>query len=473
MRKIARIISLLPLTIAAAILLAPGGASIVGGQTNGAEQGGKLVLVADVTGAIGPAAVRFVEQSIEAAQERRAELLVLRMNTPGGLVTSMRDMIEDIIASPVPVAAYVAPPGARAASAGTYILYATHIAAMSPGTNLGAATPIQVGGLPSLPSRDDGDGDGDNDGDGTQESAPQDAAKAKAVNDAIAFIRSLAELRGRNAEWAERAVREAATLSAEGALRNNVIEFIASDLEDLVEQADGRTVTVGNAERTLSTGGARIERLEPGVINEILALITNPNVALILMMIGIYGLIFEFANPGTIGPGVIGVICLILGLYALNQLPLDYAGLALVILGVIFMTIEAFTPAFGVFGIGGLAAFVIGASMLIDTDVPAYQLSWTVIAAMAIASGLILILLLGYMWRTFRSPVQTGVDHLRGQEAEVLDWSGREGHVWLDGERWNAKGDRAFATGERVRVKRLDGITLLVEAGVAGDRTAR
>jgi len=480
---LARIFRFLPFLLAAAILLTLSPQSSVHGQQGSTGSGGDLVLVADVTGAIGPASVQFVEKAIETASERQADLLVLRMNTPGGLVTSMRDMIEDIIASPVPIAGYVAPPGARAASAGTFIIYATHVAAMAPGTNLGAATPIQMGGAPQLPSpggdgSDDNTGDGEESGNGgeegesEQQTTPEEPAKAKALNDAIAFIRSLAELRGRNAEWAEKAVRQAATLSAEAARQENVVDFVAADLEALLLAVDGRTVTVGNSERTLSTADARVEQLEPSVINEILALITNPNVALILMMIGVYGLIFEFANPGTIGPGVIGVICLILGLYSLNQLPLDYAGLALITLGVIFMTVEAVTPAFGVFGVGGLVAFVIGATMLVDTEVPAYQLSWSVIGGITIASGAILILVVGYVWRAYRHPVVIGKDQFRGQNAEVLEWSGHEGQVWLYGERWLASSEQPLNEGDTVRVKKVDGMRLLVERAPA-DGAAR
>lgn len=460
---------LLSFAIIAAILLCAAGTSLVYGQTGRIRTEGRLVLVADLTGAIGPASVRFVEKSIDTANDRQAELLVLRINTPGGLVTSMRDMIEDIIAAPLPVIGYVAPPGARAASAGTYIIYATHVAAMAPGTNIGAATPIQLGGLPSLPSPGEQEGKKKDDTSKDESSdqppkdlMPEDPGKAKAVNDALAFIRSLAELRGRNVEWAEKAVRQAATLSAEGALEQNVVEILADDLDALLQALDGHRVMVGKDERILSTAGARIEQLQPGFISGLLAIITNPNVALILMMIGVYGLIFEFANPGSIGPGVVGVICLILGLYALNQLPLDYAGLALIILGLIFMTIEAFTPSFGVFGFGGITAFIIGATVLIDTDIPAYQISRSVIAGMAIASGAILIVLLGYVLRAARHPVRTGREGIAGQEAEVIDWSGREGHVWLAGERWHAKSNDTLMEGDKVHVQRLDGITLQV-----------
>ncbi len=439
---------------------------------------GRLVLIADVVGPIGPATARFVDNAIKTAQEREAEALVLRMNTPGGLVTSMRDIIASILGSPVPVIGYVAPPGAHAASAGTYILYATNVAAMAPGTNIGAATPVQVGGggFPGLsPQKKETPADqkeGEEKGkDGeSAKKAPTNAMEAKATNDAVALIQSLAELRGRNAEWAEQAVREAATLSATKAAEMHVIDFVAADLPALLDKADGRKVIAGSAERTLHTKGATVEQIERGFVTELLGVLSNPNVAFILMLIGIYGLIFELANPGSIGPGLLGVICLVLAFYALNQLPLDYAGLALVVLGIGFMVAEAVTPSFGAFGVAGLAAFVIGSIMLIDTDEPAFQLSWTVIASTAIVSGALLVLVLGYVWRSHRRPVEIGPQHLIGSHAEVLDWSGDEGHVWAEGERWSAYGKVSLSQGDTVRIKGLRGLT--VEVAPLHRRTA-
>ncbi len=454
------------LLVAAAVFVNIVQPAFVRGQTDPSASGAKLVLVANLTGAIGPASANFLDKAISTANERQAEMLVLRINTPGGLVTSMREMISAIIASHRPVIGYVAPSGAHAASAGTYILYATHVAAMAPGTNIGAATPIELGGLPGLPSPLPGEGEKkepQKGGEPQQKTlTPSEAPNAKAVNDAVALIRSLAELRGRNADWGEKAVRQAATLTAEGALAEHVIEIIAPDMDALLKALDGRRVKIGNSERSLSTSNVRIEQLEPGVVSKLLAIVTDPNVALILMMIGIYGLIFEFINPGSFAPGVIGTICLIIGLYSLNQLPLDYAGLGLILFGIILMTAEAFIASFGVLGIGGIAAFVIGAAMLIDTDVPAYQISWNVIAGTAIASGALLILMLGYVWRAQRKPIRTGRDRLSGVTAEVLDWSGHEGHVWAVGERWQAASGEEFNAGDTVRVQKLDGLTLLV-----------
>jgi len=468
----------LVMLVAAQVLLTGGD----GRPRAATASGDRVALVIGVEGAIGPATTRHVERALEAAAERGAEVVILQLNTPGGLATSMRDIITAILASPVPVVGYVAPPGAHAASAGTYILYATGIAAMAPGTNIGAATPVQIGGLPGLPSpaekKPEAEGESEKEG---SDKAPGEAAEpsekdppasggagdamtAKATNDAIAYIRSLAELNGRNAEWAEAAVREAATLSAAGALEQGVIDLVAADLEELLERIDGREVTVGRARQTLATSGLVVETFEPDFLTRALAVLSNPNVAFILMMIGVYGLIFELANPGSIGPGVVGTICLLLGLYALNQLPLDYAGLALLVLGIALMVAEAFTPTFGVLGAGGLVAFTIGAAILVKSDVPAFQISWTTIAASTATSGALLVFLLGYVWRAHRHAVVTGSESLVGSRAEVLDWHDGQGHVWAQGERWAARGAGPIAPGGAVRVTRQDSLTLVVAA---------
>ncbi|MFQ5566966.1 MAG: nodulation protein NfeD [Paracoccaceae bacterium] len=465
---------------AAALMLA---ASAVLGQATDQPRPSRIALLAAIEGPIGPATTRHVEKVIEAAAERNAEVLILRLYTPGGLADSMREIITEILGSEIPVIGYVAPPGAHAASAGTYILYATHVAAMAPGTNLGAATPVQLGGLPGTPSpadekpggkpgdgggsggdadRDESEGESDPD-DGIGSLAPAEAMNAKATNDAVAFIRSLAEMHGRNADWAERAVREAASLSSAQALEQGVIDLVADDVDALLAAVDGRTVSIGGAERVLATRGLPVERLEQDAITRLLGVLSNPNVALMLMMIGIYGIIFEFMNPGSVVPGVVGAIALTLALYSLNQLPLDYAGLALVGLGVAFMVAEAFTPAFGILGFGGLVAFVIGAAMLVDTEEPAYQVSWWVIGTMAALSGAVLILLLGFTLRSYRRPAVSGAARVIGAEARVLDWSDGGGHVWAAGERWQANAECELAPGDPVRVRRIDGLTLVVD----------
>ncbi|MCA1545521.1 nodulation protein NfeD [Bradyrhizobium sp. BRP19] len=422
-----------------------------------AEESKRVALVVSIDGAIGPASASYVREALATASERRAEVVLLRMNTPGGLNSSMREIIADVLASHVPVIGYVAPSGAHAASAGTYILYATHIAAMAPGTNIGAATPVQIGGpLPGLPS-----GTPDKDGKDKKDE-PKDAMTAKATNDAVAFIRSLAELRNRNAEWAERAVREAATLSANGALEAHAIDLVARDQAELLRQVDGRVVELaGGRTQRLATKDAVVEAIEPGQISRFLAVITNPNVAFILLMVGIYGLIFEFMSPGAVAPGVIGAICLLIGLYALNLLPINYAGLALMLVGLVLLTVEAFNPTV-VVGFGGIIAFVLGAMMLFRSEAPGYQLSWWVIGTTAVVFSGFALIVLGSLRRARKAPALVGAQAMRGLPAEVLDWNGNEGHVFAHGERWQARGAETFKPGETVEVANVVDLTLLI-----------
>ena len=420
---------------------------------------GRHVASISVTGAIGPATAKYVRDTLLTASPQNVEAVILRLNTPGGLATSMREIIADVLASPVPVIGFVAPAGAHAASAGTYILYATHVAAMAHGTNLGAATPVQIGGPPALPSPEqpkDKDG-ADRGGSGTK-----DAMSAKMTNDAVAFIRSLAELRHRNADWAEVAVREASSLSSQAALDKGVIDLVAQTPEELLARVDGREVQVLGERRRLATAGLPVRPQEPSWLIRLLATITDPNVAFILMIVGVYGLIFEFSNPGAVAPGVIGAICLVLGLYALNMLPVDYTGLALMLLGLAFLVAEAFNPTV-VLGLGGLVAFLLGAMMLIDTDAPEFQLSWTVIGGAMLASIGLLSLTLGYVWRTRHQPVRTGASAMLGQTAEVLDWAGQEGHVLALGERWQARASQVLTQGEHVRITGIEGLMLEVQ----------
>ncbi|UWU89723.1 nodulation protein NfeD [Bradyrhizobium sp. CB1015] len=422
-----------------------------------AEESGRVALVVSIDGAIGPASASYVREALATASERRAEVVLLRMNTPGGLNSSMREIIADVLASPIPVIGYVAPSGAHAASAGTYILYATHIAAMAPGTNIGAATPVQIGGpLPGLPSgTPDKDGKDKKDG-------PKDAMTAKATNDAVAFIRSLAELRNRNVDWAEKAVREAATLSANGALEAHAIDLVARDQAELLRQADGRVVELaGGRTQRLATKDAVVEAIEPGRVSRFLAVITDPNVAFILLMVGIYGLLFEFMSPGAVAPGVVGAICLLIGLYALNLLPINYAGLALMLVGLVLLTVEAFNPTV-VVGFGGIIAFVLGAMMLFRSEAPGYQLSWWVIGTTAVVFSGFALIVLGSLRRVRKAPALVGAQAMRGLPAEVLDWNGNEGHVFAHGERWQARGAETFKPGETVEVANVVDLTLLI-----------
>jgi membrane-bound serine protease (ClpP class) len=443
---------------------------LVSVSLSGAGAGGSAVLL-DIKGPIGPATSDYVVRGLDKAEERGAELVILRMDTPGGLDTSMREIIRAILASPVPVVSYVAPSGSRAASAGTYISYASHVAAMAPGTNLGAATPVQIGG-PGLPKispdkekpKDTGEeGSDETSGAPSKGEGVKPTLSDKAVNDAVAYIRSLAQMRGRNVEWAEKAVLSASTLTAEEALREGVIDVVATDVPDLLTKLDGREVVVAGQTRRLETAALGIVTLEPDWRTEFLATITNPNVAYILMLIGIYGLLFEFFSPGLVGPGVIGGICLLLALYAFHVLPVDYTGLALVFLGLALMIAEAFMPSFGALGIGGIAAFVIGSIMLMDTEVPGFTVAWQLIGSIAFFAGGMLLVMVTMLMRSRRRAVVTGPEEMIDSAGAVLDWIGEEGHVRIHGEVWRARASGPIAEGKRVRVTKIDGLTLEVE----------
>jgi membrane-bound serine protease (ClpP class) len=410
------------------------------------DAGRALTVVID--GPIGPATARYLSEALTTARERHATVVILRLNTPGGLVGSMREIIADVLASPVPIVGYVAPSGSRAASAGTYILYATHVAAMAPATNLGAATPVQIGGpVPGLP-----------DGDKKQD----DVMTAKMVNDAVAFIRSLAELRGRNVDWAEKAVREGASLSASAALQAGVIDLIAGDQRELLAKIDGRTVDVASVGRVkFLTKNLEVEPIEPPPLIRFLSIITDPNVAVVLMLIGVYGVFFELSSPGAIAPGVIGMICLTIGLYALNLLPINYFALALFLLGLVFLAVEAFHPTV-VLGLGGLIAFVLGLATLFEVEPPGFQLSWIFVGTLAAMIFGLIAFVGGGLMAARRRPARVGALAMRGLSAEILDWRGSSGHVLVRGERWQAQGEEDFDKGENVEVTTSKGLTLLV-----------
>jgi membrane-bound serine protease (ClpP class) len=443
---------------------------------------GRMALVLDVQGPIGPATRDFVSRSLKTAAERDAALVIIRMDTPGGLDASTRDIIKDILNSPVPVATWVGPAGARAASAGTYILYASHVAAMSPATNVGAATPVSIiGGSPGkAPESSDGkdarkkhadetdeadEADEAADGEAGEEAPaapPGDTMMKKAVNDSVAYIRGLAGKRGRNADWAERAVREADSITAEKALELGVIDLIAANIGDLLEQADGKVVEVNDREITLETSGLVTEQLEPDWRSEFLAVITSPTIAYLLLLVGIYGLILEGYHPGAILPGVVGAISLLTALYAFQMLPVNYAGLGLIILGIILMIAEVMSPSFGVLGFGGIIAMVFGSIILIDTDVPGYAVSRSLIGAIAVAGSLGMMAIIWIAVRARQRPVVSGREELVGATGVALEDFAGAGHVHVHSERWNAVSEAPVRENQAVVVTGLDGLTLKV-----------
>ncbi|HEX9474122.1 MAG TPA: nodulation protein NfeD [Steroidobacteraceae bacterium] len=421
-------------------------------------------VVLDIRDAIGPATSRFFIQTLQSAQQRGAELVIMELDTPGGLDASMREMIQAILASPVPIVIFVAPSGARAASAGTFLLYASHFAAMAPATNLGAATPVQMIDIgPPPAAAPAAPGTGDKPAKQQPPAAPADTHERKAVNDAVAYIRSLAELRHRSADWAESAVRQAASLSATQALDQHVIDLIANDIPDLLVQLDGRKATTTGGELRLATRHLVVERVTADWRTQLLAVLTNPNVAYLLMLIGIYGLLLEGYNPGAVLPGVAGAICLLLALYSFQILSVNYAGLALILLGVVLIAAEGFIGSFGALGVGGLIAFVIGSIMLLDRSVPGFAIARPLIGAMGFVGGLVALGIVIYAVRARARPVVTGMDQLLKETAVAIEDFEHTGLVRVRGELWQAVTRDPVKGGEPLRIVRIEGLTLMIE----------
>ena len=427
------------------------------------------VRVVDINGAIGPATADYFIRALQEAAKDDVELVVMKLDTPGGLVSSLRDMVKEILASPVPVAVYVAPNGARAASAGTYLMYASHIAAMSPVTNIGSSTPVSIGGegggFPA-PGGFDDPRNSDEQGEESEESPPSDpsAMDKKVVNDAVAYIRSLAELRGRNADWAELTVREAANLTASKALEMNVIEYIANDLQELLEAINGTTISnVDGADVTLETANATVVEVETDWRYEFLKVITDPNIAYLLLIIGINALLFEFYSPGLGAGGIVGVICLLLAAYALQMLPVSFAGLALLVVGFGLLVAEVFTPTYGVLGLGGVVAFLAGSLLLFDTDVEGFRVSIEIIVAFGIGTVALVCFVGRKAYQHWKRGPVSGVDAVIGETATVVEEFEKSGRVRVAGEIWSAVSDKPLEKDDTVVVKSMDGLTLTVE----------
>jgi len=440
------------------------GASTAGTPSSGSRE----VWLVDFQGPLGPANGDLIARSIDAAAAAGAAALIIRMDTPGGLDKTMRDLIKKILASPIPVVTYVAPNGARAASAGTYIAFASHVAAMAPATNIGSSTPVSLGGPPTAPSpprpaAPDGDGSGTPEATTPVPSTGSDAMARKVINDAVAYLQGLAELRGRNIEWAEKTVREGANLRASEALEMGVIDYVSPSLTQLLEDMNGREVKLASGTVTLETAGAQVHVVETDWKHDLLKIVTDPTIAYGLLIFGVYGLILEFYNPGMIFPSVIGIICILLGAYGLQMLPVNYAGLALIVVGIGMMVAELFTPTMGALGFAGLAAFVFGSVILIDTQAPGYRLPFSVIAAFAVATGGVIVFGIGAAMRARNERPHSGVEAMIGGRARALEAFSGRGRVHAFGEDWQARSEQPVAADQELEITAVDGLTLVVQ----------
>jgi membrane-bound serine protease (ClpP class) len=435
----------------AALLL---GCALIAGTLSAAAS--DTVFLMDIKGPISVGAHQHFEEALKTARENDASLLIVRLDTPGGLVSVTREIISSILSSPIPIAVYVAPNGARAASAGTYITYAAHVAAMAPGTHLGAATPIALGAPPSPQPKGDED---------KSKPSQTSAAEKKAINDAVAYLRTLAQLRHRNADWAKEAVVEAATLTATEAQREKVVDVIADNVADLLKKIDGRTVVTSQGEKILNTSGLSVRYLEQGWKSKLISVVTDPNIAFILFLIGIYGILFEFWSPGLGGPGIVGAISLIIALMGLSALPVSFTGASLLVLGIALLVAEALAPGFGILGLGGMVAFIAGALLLFDPAGADFDLSlaWPVIAGAALTTLLVFAGGLAMVLKSRRRAIATGAEQMIGMTGHVVDWSGQNGHIRVHGEIWAAKSPDRMSEGDSVSVRGRDGLTLTVD----------
>lgn len=413
-------------------------------------------VILTINGAIGPATQDYIQRGIEQAETEKANVIIIELDTPGGLDASMRGIDHSILNANLPVITYVAPTGARAASAGTYILYASHVAAMAPGTNLGAATPVAMGTEEPTPGLE------------KEKNAIHEknlsALERKSLNDAVAYIQSLATLRGRNGEWAADAVKYGMSLPAEEALKRHVINVIANDISDLLHKVNGMTVNVKSNNQTLHTDNLSVTTITPDWRYQFLSIITDPNIAYILLLIGFYGLFFEFYNPGFVLPGVAGAICLLLALYAFQLLPINYVGFALLLLGLSFMIVEIMVSSFGILGIGGVIAFITGSILLLDMHSPGYHIAWSLIIMMTVFSTAFFFLVVGLALRAMRRKIVSGKEALIGMEGEVIEI--HQDHtllVRIQGELWKAHAGCELHTGDKIKVREIHGLDLTVE----------
>lgn len=393
---------------------------------------------------ISPATSSYLKETIQKSKTNSYDYILLELNTPGGVSTAMRDMIKDILNSPIPIITYVSPKGARATSAGTYLLYASHIAAMAPGTNLGAATPISMMKAPVKES----------------ENSENSALEKKVLNDSIAYIKSLAELRERNESWAIEAVKEGVSLSSKEALEKNVIDLIAQNPEELLAQIDGKEVKVQDTMLTLNTKDHTIIALEADWKTKILMQISDPNIAYLLMMIAIYGVLFELMNPGSVFPGVLGLISGIIALYSFNMLPFNYAGLILIIFGISLMIAEVFITGFGILGIGGVIAFGFGSFLLFDSQTLGTDISIPLIILISLTSLAFFLLTIHYLLKSRSNKIVSGKDEMIGTSAEVIKVTNEGYQVRCHGEIWSAKSQTCLKEGESAIVESISGLTL-------------